>query len=108
MESKKISKKQWQKYFDNFSIKYLKDEQPEYIEIQVLSEDMGAQRAIQWSPLKGITYDPNSDILEIQIDKMEHLISHPSEIYVNEEQDGWLTGMMVIRKDGERNIIDIR
>lgn len=108
MESIKISKKLWQKYFDNFSLKYLKDDQPEYIEIKVLSEDIGVQDAIQWTPLKGITYDPKSDVLEIQVDKMEHLISHPSEIYVNEEKDGWLTGMMVIRKDGERNIIDIR
>ena len=108
MESKKITKKQWQNYFDTFSIKYLKDEQPEYIEIQLLSEDMGAQKEIQWTPLQGITYDPKSDILEIQVDKMDHLISHPEEIYVNEEEDGWLTGMMVIRKDGEKSIIDIR
>lgn len=108
MTSKKIGKKRWQKYFDNFSHKYLKDEQPEYVEIQVLSEDVGAQREVEWMPLKGITYDPKSDILEIQVDKMDHLISHPSEIYVNEEADGWLTGMMVIRRDGEKNIIDIR
>lgn len=108
MESQKISKKQWQKYFDNFSLKFLKDNQPEYIELQVLSEDIGAQQAIQWTPLKGITYDRKSDILEIQVDKMEYLISHPSEIYVNEEKGGWLTAMMVIRKDGERNIINIR
>ncbi len=108
MKSKKITKKQWQKYFDAFSIKYLKDDQPEYIEIQLLSEDMGAQQEIQWTPLRGITYDPKSDILEIQVDKMDHLISHPKEIYVNEEKDGWLTGMMVVRNDGERSIIDIR
>ncbi|NIS46197.1 MAG: hypothetical protein GWN00_14305 [Aliifodinibius sp.] len=108
MKSTKISKPQWQKYFDTFSLKYLKDEQPEYIEIQVLSEDMGAQHEIGWTPLKGITYDPKSDILEIQIDKLDHLISHPEEIYVNEEDNGWLTGMMVVRRDGEKSIIDIR
>lgn len=108
MESKKISKRQWQKYFDSFSLKYLKDEQPEYIEIQLLSEDIGAQHEINWTPLKGITYDPKSDILEIQIDKLDHLISHPREIYVNEEEGGWLTGMMVVRRDGEKSIIDIR
>lgn len=108
MKSKKISKKQWQKYFDSFSIKYLKDDQPEYVEIQVLSEEIGVQPETQWMPLRGITYDPKSDILEIQVDKMEHLISHPTEIYVNEEDNGWLTGMMVIRQDGEKNIIDIR
>lgn len=108
MESQKISKQEWQKYFDLFSVKYLKDKQPEYIEVQVLSEDMGAQHEITWTPLKGITYDPKSDILEIQIDKLDHLISHPEEIYVNEEDNGWLTGMMVVRRDGEKSIIDIR
>ncbi len=108
MKSKKISKRQWQKYFDTFSLKYLKDEQPEYIEIQVLSEGMGAQHEISWTPLKGITYDSKSDILEIQIEKLDHLISHPEEIYVNEEDNGWLTGMMVVRRDGEKSIIDIR
>ena len=108
MDSKKISKKQWQKYFDTFSIKYLKDEQPEYIEIQVMSQEMGVQKETTWTPLKGISYDPKSDILAIQVDKMEHMISHPKEIYVNEEKNGWVTGMMVIQKGGERNIIDIR
>ena len=108
MATKKIEKKEWKKYFDTFSIKYLKDEQPEYIEIQILSEAMGLQPETKWMILKGITYDPKSDLLEIQIDKMEHLISHPEEIYVEEMDDGWLSGMQVTQKSGEKNIIDIR
>jgi hypothetical protein len=108
MDSKKITKKEWQKYFDTFSGKYLKDEQPEYVEIQVMSEEFGVHSETKWTVLKGITYDPKNDILEIQVDEMEHLISHPKEIYVNEEQDGWLSGILVIQKDGERNVIDIR
>ena len=108
MDSKKITKKQWQKYFDNFSTKYLKDKQPEYIEIQVMSQEIGVQPETDWTVLKGITYDPKSDTLAIQVDKMEHMISHPKEIYVNEEDNGWITGMMVVQEDGEQNIIDIR
>lgn len=108
MKSKKITKKEWQKYFDQFSLKYLKDKQPEYVEIQVLSEQMGIQPETQWTVLKGITYDPNDDMLQIQVENLEHMISQPSEIYVNEEEDGWLTGMMVIQRGGERNIIEIR
>jgi hypothetical protein len=41
MKLKKISKRQQRKYFDKFTLKYLKDEQPEYIDIQLLSEDIG-------------------------------------------------------------------
>ena len=51
MKSKKITKKQWQKYFDQFSLKYLKDKQPEYVEIQVLSEQMGIQPETRWTVL---------------------------------------------------------
>jgi hypothetical protein len=108
MDSKKIEKSHWQKYFDKFSHDYLKDDQPEYIEIQVMSDDIGVQPEAEWSVLTGITYDPKNDILEIQYENMEHIISHPKEIYVNEEEDGWLTGMLVIQEDGERNVIDIR
>ncbi|MGD8426468.1 MAG: DUF5335 family protein [Balneolaceae bacterium] len=108
MATKKIDKKEWKQYFDSFSMKFLKDEQPEYIEIQILSETLGAQTEMSWTPLKGITYDPKSDLLEIQIDKMEHLISHPEEIYVEEVENGWVTGMQITQKSGEKNIIDIR
>ena len=106
--AKKIHKKDWQKYFDTFSHKFLKDKQPEYIEIQVMSEQIGVQPGTSWTILKGITYDPKSDILEIQVDKMDHMISHPEEIYVEEVEDGWVTGMQVTQRGGERNIIDIR
>jgi len=107
-DSTKITKKQWQKYFDTFSRKFLKDDQPEYVEIQIISKEIGVQPETQWTILKGITYDPKSDILEIQVENMEHNISHPEEIYVNEEENGWLTGMMVIQEGGEKNILDIR
>lgn len=106
--SKKIAKKQWQKYFDTFSQKFLKDDQPEYVEIQIISEEIGVQPETKWTILKGLTYDPKSDILEVQVENMEHNISHPEEIYVNEEENGWLTGMMVIQEGGEKNILDIR
>ena len=108
MATKKISKKEWQKYFDSFSHKFLKDQQPEYIEIQVMSNDIGVQPATGWTILRGITYDPKSDMLEIQVDDLEHNITHPKEIYVEEVEDGWVTGIEVINKEGEKNIFDIR
>ena len=89
MGAKKIQRKEWQKYFDTFSKKYLKDQQPKYIEIQIFSEEMGVQHGTTWTILKGITYDPKSDILEIHIDKMDYMTSKPEEIYVEEmERDG--------------------
>lgn len=108
MASKKISRKQWQKYFDTFTHRYLKDQQPEYVEIQVMSDSLGVQPETSWMVLRGITYDPRSDNLQIQVDKMEHMISQPEEIYVEEMENGWITAMQVVQKSGEKNIIEIR
>jgi len=108
MATKKIDKKEWKKYFDTFSIKYLKDKQPEYVEIQILSDSLGVQPETRWMVLKGITYDPKSDLIEIQVDKMDHMITHPQEIFVEEMDNGWLAGMQITQENGEKNIIDIR
>lgn len=108
MAVNKIGQKQWQKYFDTFSLKYRKDEQPEYIEVQVTSENLDVQTEMPWIVLKGITCDPKSDLLEIQIDKTEHLISQPKEIYVEEVGGGGETGIKIIQMNGEKNLIEIR
>lgn len=85
MAVKKNGRREWQKYFDTFSLKYTRDE--------VMSENLVVHREMQWMLLKGITYESKSDLLEIQVDKMEHLISQPKEIYVEEVGGGWMTDM---------------
>lgn len=108
MAVKKIEKEDWRVYFDNFSKMFLKDEQVEYAEIRVLSDKIGVQPETQWTLLKGISYDPKDDVLDISVDKLNRLISHPMEIFVDQDDDGWLTSLEVIEKDGTRDIIEIR
>ncbi len=104
----KLDKKRWALYFDSFSKKFLKDDQPEYAEIRVLSKDIGVQPETQWTLLKGISYDPKGDVLDVSVDKLNRIILHPTEIYVDEEEDGWLTSIEVVERDGTKDIIEIR
>lgn len=108
MAIKEIEKKEWRNYFNSFSRKILKDKQPEYAEIRVLSDSLGMQPETQWMLLKGITYDDKSDLLDIQLDKLSRLIHHPKKIYVDETDGGWLLSFEVFQSDGIKSIIELR
>lgn len=108
MAIKRLEKKEWQKYFDSFSKNFLKDKQPEYAVIRVLTAYLGMQPATQWMLLKGITYDAKGDLLDIHLENFNRLIRHPSEIYVHEESNGWLSSFEVIQSDGTKDIIETR
>ncbi|MBD3616292.1 MAG: DUF5335 family protein [Gracilimonas sp.] len=108
MPIKMIHREEWTNYFDSFSKKYLKDKQPEYAEIRILSKDMGDQPETSWLPLKGLSYDSRNDMLEIQFDDLNRVINHPKEIYVDEEKSGWILSFEVIENDGTKNIIETR
>ncbi|MCW9705880.1 DUF5335 family protein [Fodinibius salsisoli] len=108
MSIRKIEKKEWQEYFNSFSKKFLKDEQPEYAEVRILNKSMGVQPETQWTLLKGVTYDKKGDVLEIQLEKLNRMVHHPQEIYVDEADDGWLLSFEIVQNDGTRNIIETR
>ncbi len=108
MPIREVEKEEWQNYFDTFSKKYLKDEEPEYVEITVLNDSNGVQLESNWMPLRGITYDDKNDLLEIELDKLKRLIRYPEKIYVDEADNGWLLSFEIIESDGTKNIIETR
>jgi len=108
MAIKQINKSEWSAYFDQFSKNYLKDEQPEYAEIMVLSETVGAQPETGWLLLKGITFDAKNDLVEVQVEKLDHMIVHPVEIYIDELDNGEIASIEIVTKDGTKEIIEIR
>lgn len=108
MAIKKLEKDVWQEYFDTFSKSFLKDKQPEYAEIQVLSNTSGVQPETGWLPLEGITYDTRKEMLNVKVEDLDHMIWYPTEIHVDEEPDGWITSIEIKKNDGSREIIEIR
>lgn len=108
MSIKKIARTDWAGYFDAFSRKHNRAHRTDYAEIRVFSLEDGAQRETSWLPLAGITYDPKSDLLEILVDSMDHLVLHPREIYVEELEGGVLASLQVMREDGTKEVIELR
>lgn len=108
MAVKKIEKEEWQTFFDTFSKKYLKDKQPEYAEIRVLSRESGAQPETGWLPLEGITFNPKDLTLYIRVEELNRMIWNPSEIYVDEDEEGWIESIEIVESDDTKDIIEIR
>lgn len=108
MAVKKIEKTEWQPFFDSFSKKYLRDKQPEYAEIRVLSKETGAQPETRWMPLHGITFNPKDRLLNVRVEDLNRMIWNPVEIYVDEDESGWIVSMEILESDGTKDIIEIR
>jgi hypothetical protein len=103
MATVKLDKGVWQTYFDRIS----KSVVGKQAEIEVASLNLGDQIEAEWVPLLGITYDPKSDLVEVLVEGLDHLIRNPRDIYVDQGPAG-LTSMEVIDTDEVRQIIRLR
>lgn len=103
MATAKLDRNQWQIYFDRMS----KGLTGKRAEIEIASLDVGDQIEAEWLPLYGITYDPKSDITEIVLEGLDHLIHKPKDIYV-ETTALELSSVDVIDAEGRHHIVRLR
>ena len=103
-----LSPDQLQFYFAEFTRRFLRDGSPEAADVEVLEPDLGSQIAIQGARLLGITYEPRSRALELELDVGDHRIFDLFDVWTREEQDGFLNSVAVIHQDGSREIVSIK
>jgi hypothetical protein len=103
MATLKLEKAEWQPFFDRMS----KGLVGKRAEIEIASLSLGHQIAAEWLPLLGISYDPKSDILEIALDGLDHMIAHPEQIYVD-ATGLQLTGLEIIDREGLAQLVQLR
>jgi hypothetical protein len=103
MAISKLEKAAWHAYFDRIS-KTLEGKRAE-IEIDALA--LGNQIEAEWLPLLGIVYDPRSDIVEIILEGLDHMIHQPRELYIDQDAHG-LNSLEVIDADDVRQIVRLR
>jgi hypothetical protein len=103
MAVRKLEKTEWRPFFDWVS----KGLVGKRAEIEIASLSLGSQIEAEWLPLLGVSYDPKNDILEIAVDGLDHMISRPQELYVDDSA-GILTSFEVIDGDGVSQIIQLR
>ena len=103
MPLNQLSKTQWQPYFDQFS-RTLGAKQ---MEIEVTGLGLGHQVEADYIPLTGISYDPKDDVFGVFAERLEHVITHPKEVYVDHDV-GWVHSIEVVDAAGDRHIITLK
>ena len=103
MAIQKLEKPKWRAFFDAVS-KLLEGK---VAEVEVASLKLGDQTEAEWLPLLGVTYDPRDDIMDIELDGLDHIINKPREIYLDNGVAG-LTCLEIVDADGVRQIVKLR
>jgi hypothetical protein len=98
-----VPQAEWRDFFDRMS----KALTGKWAEIEVASLDLGDQIAAEWVPMLGITYDSKDDLLDVALDRYDHLIRHPKQIVVNEEQGG-VASVAVVDADETTQIVRMK
>ena len=98
-----LPKSEWRTFFDRMSSALL----GKWAKIEVASLDLGDQIVAESLPMLGITYDSRDDVLDVALDRLNHLIRHPEEILVEETPTG-LASVAVIDRDGTRQVVKLK
>ena len=99
----KLDKGNWKIFFDDVS----KASIGKRAEIEVAALDLGAQVEAEWLPLLGIVYDPKSDIIEIALENLDHMVRKPRDVFVDQGELG-LTSLKATDGDGRQHIVQLR
>jgi hypothetical protein len=106
--TRQLQRSEWQTYFDHLMRRYLAQAAPAAATIEVLSAELGDQPEVSGVRLAGIDYDPKSNALEVAVEDLDHLVFYPTEIWVLEEDDGFVSALEVRRDDGTTEIIRLQ
>jgi hypothetical protein len=106
--TKQIPRAEWKSYFERFTRQHLGESQPETVSIEVISPSIGDQFETRTVELLGIDYDPKSETFEVLTEDVDHLAFFPTEIWVVEEEGGFISAVSLTRPDGSKEILHIQ
>jgi hypothetical protein len=104
--TKQIPRDNWKRYFNEVDRRHIRDG-TSCATIDLVSSELGDQPETTQIPIEGIDYDPRSETLEVQLKDLDRLVFHPVEIWVVEEDDGFVSALEVVYADGVREIMRI-
>jgi hypothetical protein len=102
MPARELERSQWERYFDQVSRKLAATT----VTIEVSALDIGDRSEVELLPLSGLTFDPRSNVFEVALENIDHLIPEPVEIYAQEGPAG-LESVEVVGGDGTKQIIKL-
>ena len=106
-ETMKIPQDQLSNYFETFTKRYLRDDAPESVRVEVVGGELGVQLAADNVRLIGVTYDEHENSLEFELDSGDLRVIQPREVWAIQEDDGFVSAIEVVRSDGSKDIATV-
>ena len=103
MGTRRLRRGEWQAYCDRLSHE-LRDENAE---LEVVSLALGDHVEARWLALYGVTYDPRTDVLEIALENVDHMIEQPRDITIEETPRG-LVAIEITTADERHEVLKLR
>jgi hypothetical protein len=60
----------------------------------------------EWAPIIGVTYDPKDDLIDVELEGLDHMIHKPRELYV--ENGIGVASLGIVDADGARQIVKFK
>jgi hypothetical protein len=106
--TKQIPREDFKAYFDRFTRQHLGEESPKDVTVEVVSAELGDQVEASVLRLLGTSYDPKTRDFELLLEDMDHLVFRPAEIWVIEEEGGFISTLELVRPDGTKELVHIQ
>jgi hypothetical protein len=106
-ETKQITPDRMQAYFDGFSKRFLRHDSAT-ADVEVLGMDIGDQVSDEGVRLIGITYEPRTRELDVEVEGGDLRSFKPKEVWAVEEDDGFIRALEIVRDDDTKEIVQVR
>jgi hypothetical protein len=106
-KTKQITPDRMEQYFDGFSKRFLQKD-GRTADVEVLGMDLGDQIEGEGVRLIGITYEPNTRELDVELEGGDLRSFKPKEVWAIEEDDGFIRALEIVRDDDTKEIVRVR
>lgn len=106
--TKRLAPDGMEDYFSRFTKRFLNNESTDVADVEVLSPSLGDQFAAEGAHLVGITYDPDTRSLEVELESGDHRAFRPKEVWTIEDDDGFVRAIEIVRDDDASEIVRVR
>jgi hypothetical protein len=106
--TKQIPRGEWQEYFERFTRQHLQGPETEDVTIELVSPKHGDQLEGSVLRLLGIVHDPQRRAFQVHLEDRDHLVFDPAELWVIEQEGGFISTIELIGRDGTTELIHIQ
>lgn len=103
MKTRKLDRTEWKEFFNSLN----KQLNHTLVTIEISGDELGSQTEVRWQLLQGFSVDQKENSVVVFTENINHSISHPKEIYI-EESNGNPKTIEIVDKDNNKQLIKLQ